>query len=148
MEIGLLCRVAEVAAAGQTAAYQSAHVGLSELALFSQIRLAMEEFAGERVPLAGDLLSGRLCTAGITGWPTSRVIEAGDPVIVDLAPRVAGYWGDSCGTFIVGSATPRFDRMFRSARTALDLALVCTIAGRWVAIQWCMSSVPKATRFY
>ena len=122
-EIALLRRAAEAAAAGQRRASRAARAGISELALFAEIRLAMEEFAGERVPVAGDLLSGRARTAGVGGWPTGRIIEPGDPIIADLAPRVSGYWGDSCGSFTIGSATPAYERQFRAARGALDLAL-------------------------
>ena len=122
-EIALLRRAAEAAAVGQRTARRASRAGISELALFAEVRLAMEEFAGERVPVAGDLLSGRTRTACVGGWPTGRIIEVGDPIIADLAPRVAGYWGDSCGSFTVGPATPGYERQFRAARGALDLAL-------------------------
>ncbi len=122
-EIALLRRAAEAAAAGQRRARRAARAGISELALFAEIRLAMEEFAGERVPVAGDLLSGRARTAGAGGWPTGRIIGSGDPIVADLAPRVAGYWGDSCGSFTIGPATPNYERQFLTARGALDLAL-------------------------
>jgi Xaa-Pro dipeptidase len=122
-EIARLRRAAEAAAIGQRTALRAARAGISELALFTEIRLAMETFAGERVPVTGDLLSGRARTAAFTGWPIGRLIEAGDPIISDLAPRVAGYWGDSCGSFTVGPPTPEYERLFRTARGALDLAL-------------------------
>lgn len=122
-EIALLRRAAETAAAGQRRALQAARPDISELALFAEIRLAMETHAGERVPVTGDLLSGRTRTAAFTGWPIGRTIELGDPVIADLAPRAAGYWGDSCGSFMVGRAAPEYERLFRCARGALDLAL-------------------------
>jgi Xaa-Pro aminopeptidase len=108
---------------GQHAALRSARPGMSELALFSDIRLAMEEFAGERVPVTGDLLSGSTRTAAFTGWPVGRVIAANDPIIADLAPRIAGYWGDSCGSFVLGEPTQAYLRIFHAARSALDLAL-------------------------
>ncbi|HTW26815.1 MAG TPA: Xaa-Pro peptidase family protein [Acetobacteraceae bacterium] len=122
-ELALLRRAAETAAVGQRTALQAARAEITELALFAEIRLAMENAAGERLPVTGDLLSGPARTAGFTGWPIARRIEAGDPLLVDLAPRVAGYWGDSCGSFTVGSAAPGYARLFRCARETLDLAL-------------------------
>jgi Xaa-Pro dipeptidase len=122
-EIMALRRAAEAAAVGQRAALSAAREGISELALFAEIRLAMETFAGERVPVTGDLLSGRVRTAAFTGWPTGRIISSGDPIIADLAPRVNGYWGDSCGSFTVGVSPPDYERLFTCARGALDLAL-------------------------
>jgi Xaa-Pro aminopeptidase len=123
LEIAALRRAAEAAATGQRAALLAARAGMSELALFADIRLAMETFAGERIPVAGDLLSGPARTAAFTGWPTNRTIAAGDPVIADLAPRIAGYWGDSCGSFTVGACSPDYKRLHASAKGALDLAL-------------------------
>jgi len=46
-------------------------------------------------PLAGDLVSGVERTAGIGGWPTTRVLQRDDVIIADLAPRVTGYWAAS-----------------------------------------------------
>lgn len=123
LEIAALRRAAEAAGAGQRAALLAAREGISELALFAEIRLAMETFAGERVPVTGDLLSGRARTAAFTGWPTGRTIAVGDPIIADLASRIAGYWGDSCGSFTIGACSPDYERLFTSARGALDLAL-------------------------
>ncbi len=54
----------------------------------------METFAGERLPITGDFVSGVDRTAKAGGWPNARVIAAGDPVICDLAPLVDGYLGD------------------------------------------------------
>ncbi len=122
-ELALLRRSAEAAAIGQRSFLRAVAAGRSELAVFADIRLAMEQFAGERVPVTGDFLSGRARTAGFTGWPIDRVIEAGDPVLCDLAPRVAGYWGDSCAALMVGPPTPAYERLFAAAKGALSLAV-------------------------
>ena len=122
-ELALLRRCAEAAAVGQRAFLRAVRPGRTELAVFADIRCAMEEFAGERMAITGDFLSGRQRTAGFTGWPTDRVIEAGDPVIADLAPRLGGYWGDSCAGLVVGLPDERFRRQFRAAKDALEHAL-------------------------
>jgi Xaa-Pro aminopeptidase len=122
-EKALMRRSASAAAIGQKAFYQSVRQGRTELDVFADIRKAMENFAGERVSVAGDFLSGRERTAGVAGWPIDRVIERGDPLLSDLAPRVSGYWGDSCASAVLGEPAKGYLDMFRAAKAALDRAL-------------------------
>jgi len=122
-EIPLLTQAARTAAIGQEAALAESRAGRSELDAFARIRAAMERFAGERLPVAGDYLSGVERTARTAGWPVERSIARGDPIICDLAPRVGGYWGDSCGSFVVGEPSDAYLRLFAASREALDLAL-------------------------
>jgi len=122
-EVAALRRSAEVTAVGHRAALHAVRAGRTELAAFADIRLAMELHAGERLPVTGDLLTGVARTAGVMGWPGARTIEAGDPVICDLAPRVAGYWGDSCNTLVVGEPSDDFRRLWRTSEEALGVAV-------------------------
>lgn len=122
-EIACLTRSAQAAARGQEAALLHSVPDRSELSVFATVRCAMEEFAGERVPVAGDYLSGIARTSKAAGWPNGRIIADGDPIICDLAPRVDGYWGDSCGSFAVGAASPLFRRLFLASQEALATAL-------------------------
>ena len=122
-EVEALRRCAGVAAAGQSRMMASLRADITELRLFAEIRDAMETAAGARIAVAGDLVSGRARTAAIGGWPTVRVIRPGDAVISDLAPRVDGYWGDSCATVVLGAPTEAQARLFQAARQALDCAI-------------------------
>ena len=122
-ELAALRRVAAITATGQRAFAAALAAGRSELALFADIRRAMEEDAGERLPVGGDLISGVARTAAIGGWPGSRVIQPGDAVIADLGPRFGGYWGDSCATIVVGEASEAQLRLFTAARSALEHAM-------------------------
>ena len=121
-ELDLLRRCAEITAVGQKAALDSSVAGRTELEAFADIRCAMESAAGERLALTGDFLSGIERTAGIMGWPGSRQLQELDPVICDLAPRVNGYWGDSCNTFVLGEASERFTSLRQITRHALEHA--------------------------
>ena len=116
-------RSAMAAAKGQEAFYEWARPGRTELDVFAQVRAAMENFAGERTAVAGDFLSGKARTAGGVGWPISRVIGLNDPLISDLAPRVSGYWGDSCAAAVVGTPQDGYLKLFNTAKRALDRAL-------------------------
>jgi Xaa-Pro dipeptidase len=122
-EIDALRHAAEVTAAGQRQFLNSLRAGITELQLFSEIHSAMEGAAGERLAVAGDLISGRARTAGAVGRPCRRIIERGDAVLCDLAPRVGAYWGDSCATAVLGSANEKQSSLFRAAKEALELAI-------------------------
>jgi Xaa-Pro aminopeptidase len=61
----------------------------------------MEAAGGGRMPLLADVVSGPR-TLDVGGPPGTRALAHGDPVLLDLVPRVAGLWGDSCATWIVG----------------------------------------------
>ena len=121
-EIAALRRCAEIAAAGQHAVLHALSSELTELDVFASIRAAMEREAGARIAIAGDLVSGRERTALIGGWPNARRISTGDAVIVDLAPQVDGYWGDSCATVVLGEASAAQAGLFRAAQAGLEHA--------------------------
>lgn len=122
-EIAALRQAALTASAGQRAFLAETRAGRSELEVFADIRLAMEARAGERLPLTGDFISGKDRSSAFMGWPGNRVIQTGDPLICDLAPRVNGYWGDSCASAMVGQASTGYRRQFDTVKSALDLAI-------------------------
>ncbi len=122
-EISALRRCAEITAVGHACALTASRPGRTELEAFEDLRCAMELAAGERLAVTGDYLSGRLRTAQVMGWPGARVLDAGDPIICDLAPRVSGYWGDSCNTFVLGEPSAAFLRLWRTSKQALEHAV-------------------------
>ncbi|MBD8554376.1 aminopeptidase P family protein [Rhizobium sp. CFBP 8762] len=122
-EVELLREAALTASAGQQAFVNAARAGRTELDIFADIRIAMETRAGGRVPLTGDFISGKEKTSAFMGWPDTRILQTGDPVICDLAPRVGGYWGDSCASAMVGEATDGYRNLFSAAKSALELAV-------------------------
>lgn len=122
-ELATLQHCAEAVALGQRTFLDVVRPGRSELAVFADIRCAIEQFAGCRVPITGDFLSGAARTSGFTGWPIDRTIEPGDAVMADLAPRIDGYWGDSCGTTCAGTPSAGLERLFRTSKAALEHAV-------------------------
>lgn len=118
-ELTTLRRCAEAVAIGQNRFHEVLRPGRSELEVFADIRSSIEMFAGCRVPITGDFLSGPERTAGFTGWPIHRVIKPGDPVMADLAPRIDGYWGDSCATTSAGPASAASMKLFEVSKGAL-----------------------------
>lgn len=122
-EIAWLREAALTASVGQRAFLENTKAGRSELEIFADIRLAMESRAGERLPLTGDFISGKTRTSAFMGWPSNRIVEIGDPLICDLAPRVNGYWGDSCASSMSGRPSAGFEKQFAAVKSALDLAI-------------------------
>ena len=120
---------ARIASLAQRKAVEIAAPGLTELELFSEIRRVVEAEAGERTAMAGDLLSGVDRTSRVAGWATRRPIESGDMIIADLAPRVSGYWADSCNTFVVGRASKDFARLYDLAARALQIGIDVALPG-------------------
>lgn len=120
-EVLALRECARLTAAGQQAIAQAVAVGKSELFAWRDIRLAMEESHGQRMAVAGDFVTGPARTAAIGGPATGRVIEAGDPIIADLAPQAGGYWGDSCTTCCLGSASQPLQDAYALAYQAYEM---------------------------
>ncbi len=121
-ELQLLRRAGEAAAVGQRTFLTALRPGSSELELFSDARKSIENACGERVAVTGDFVSGVARTSSVSGWPLARRVEAGDPVICDLSPRVAGYWGDSCASVACRNPSKGFEKLFAASRTAIGRA--------------------------
>lgn len=132
-EIERLRTAARAASAGQRAFYAATRPGRTELAVFADIRLAIETEAGERVPFTGDFMSGGERTSALMGWPGNRVLRPGDSLVSDLAPRIGGYWGDSCASAVIGEPSPQYRRLFETVQSALALAVAEVRPGLAVA---------------
>ena len=113
---------------GQAAARAAYRVGVDELALWAGIQAAIEAAAGERTPLLCDLASGAR-TGEVGGPPTHRIVEDGDLAIVDIVPRLAGYWGDSCSTLAAGEPPDGARELHARCVEALDRGIAAIRPG-------------------
>jgi Xaa-Pro aminopeptidase len=127
-ELDALRAAIRAADAGQAAARALAAPGVDELELWNGIRAAIEAHVGGRTPVLADLVAGRR-TAEVGGPPSQRPLESGDLVIVDLVPRVEGYWGDSCTTLALAEPPPAVARAHRAAIAALEAARAAVVPG-------------------
>jgi Xaa-Pro dipeptidase len=121
-ELEAIRAAVRVADEGQAAAREHLRAGRSELELWSATRLAMEREAGGRVPVLADFVTGER-TADVGGSPGDRVVSEGELLLVDLVPRVAGYWADSCSTVACGEPSETARRAHTRASEALERAL-------------------------
>jgi Xaa-Pro dipeptidase len=128
-EIAAIEAAIGVCDAGQAAARDAKLEGVTELDLWEHVRHAMESFAGGRIPILADLVAGAR-TAEVGGLPSTATITSGDAVLIDLVPRVAGVWGDSCSTFMDAQPTAEQRRGHTAACAALEVGLGMLRPGR------------------
>jgi Xaa-Pro aminopeptidase len=89
---------------GQQAVADGAVPGTSEIELYTAAQSTAQIASGGPIEFVCDLLSGTAtadvcCPVHVAG---TRRLEHGDGVIADVVVRTAGYWGDSCATYVVG----------------------------------------------
>lgn len=109
-EITCLRMAAHIADEGQSAARSLYGEGVSEIELQSGCRSAMEVKAGRPMEFLADVLFGARTAligspAGVAG---AYRATGGDPAIVDLLPRIDGYFADTTRTLWAG--TPPAER--------------------------------------
>ncbi len=96
--------------------------GKTELELWAATRAQVECQAGGRLPILVDLIAGPR-TADIGGPPSTYVLKPGDPLILDIVPRLNGYWGDNAATFFAGGPSAELAKAYRVVRRALEQAI-------------------------
>jgi Xaa-Pro aminopeptidase len=104
--------------------------GMTELDLFSIMSEKAISNSQYQVNFIGksDLVSGnRTMNAG--GPPTSRQLQSGDAVIVDLFPGIHGYYADNCRSFVVGEPTALQRTIHQTVLSALKVTETLLIPG-------------------
>ncbi|WP_135551106.1 M24 family metallopeptidase [Paenibacillus cymbidii] len=131
-ELQALRAAAQLANFGQHAVRRFALEGVSEIECYGQVKAAIEQAAGKRLPLLVDFVSGAR-TADIGGYPSDRKLQAGDLLLTDLVPHLDGYWGDSCSVMAIGTYTARQLEVRKHVKEALELAKASIKPGASVA---------------
>jgi Xaa-Pro dipeptidase len=121
-EIEKLRAAVALADVGQRAARQQARAGVSELEVWSALQATIEMAASGRIPLLADVLSGPR-TEQVNGSPSNRVLQDGELLLVDLAPRYLGYWGGSCTTIGIGEISAETRVKYQRVHDALERAI-------------------------
>jgi len=91
---------------GHAAARAATRPGVREIDIWTAAEAAIQQAAGERVPITNDCIVGYR-EVNFTGWPLDLPVREGDSVIVDLSTIQHGYWSDSCATYVAGEPTAR-----------------------------------------
>ena len=100
-EVALLRRCMRAGEAGHAWARANVRPGMTELDVYCGVNTACIQAAGHAVIVYGDFaVSPGPARRG--GPPTSRVLEAGDMMILDFSVVIAGYRSDFTNTLVVG----------------------------------------------
>lgn len=132
-EIELLRAAASLADVAQEefVAAAETHVGRTDVDLWSDLVVAMERRAGRPLVVVGALMTGGLTADLWAGGPAGRTIEQGDAGLLDISPRLNGYWADCANPVVFGAAaTPQHRRYVDAARAAFDAAVTALRPGR------------------
>jgi Xaa-Pro aminopeptidase len=103
-ELVAVTRSVELTLGAQRRVAELAGEGLSEIELFTAALASAQNAALEPIEFVGDVFCG-VRTAAVASpveVPDARRPGPGDPVLVDVAVRAGGYWGDTTRTTIVG----------------------------------------------
>jgi Xaa-Pro dipeptidase len=102
--------------------------GLSEIALWGQLKARLENQAGARLPVLADLVGG-LRSAEIGGLPGRYILQTGDAVIADMVVRLDGYWGDNAATHFLGEPPAELAQARRLVSETLERGLAALRPG-------------------
>lgn len=117
-EISLLERAALVADAAQERLYEiSKEEGdYTELDVWFEVQKAVSGMNKGLTPFVGELVSGP--RTGLSDYPlgpSDRKIERGDIAIMDISPRVGGYWADCSNSVVFWDAPDEEQTRYFSA---------------------------------
>jgi Xaa-Pro dipeptidase len=125
-EIGLLREAARILDSGQRRFVELAvsfAEPTSELELWRDIETAMNREAGKRMTVTGELLTGPRIARIAPGGPVARQVKTGEAGLMDVSPRVNGYWADSSNVAVFGvEPSPEQRRYFIATREAFEAA--------------------------
>ncbi len=119
-----LKEAARVADAAQEKLYEiSQNEGIyTEIDIWFEVQKAASKAAGCLTPFVGELVTGP--RTGLSDYPlgpTDRRVEKGDIAIMDISPRVNGYWSD-CSNSVVFWSEPNEEqkKYFIAVKDAFD----------------------------
>lgn len=134
-EIDLIRRTNEIAAFGLEAFRRAAVPGATEVDVMVATEQAIASrghgYGGARwVRGFATVSSGpALVDAWRYFWVTTRTIERGDAVMLELGTVADGYWSDHTRTVIAGRAKPELRNAYAAVRAAADAALAAAKPG-------------------
>ena len=132
-EIALLRRVSHVVDVGHNAlARLVREAGRNEVDMWGELTARMFEVVGHDVPVTGELVTGpRAATVLYPNGPHNRITQPGDAALMDISPRVDGYWADCTNTHVIGDVPPTAaqHRYASAAQDACEAAMAALKPG-------------------
>jgi Xaa-Pro aminopeptidase len=97
----------------------------SDVDVWVELLGAMDARARRHLLVTGELVTGARTAQVAPGGPIGAPITGGDTGILDISPRVDGYWADCTNTVVFGGAQPTDEqrRYFGAARESCEAAM-------------------------
>ncbi|MCC6611951.1 MAG: aminopeptidase P family protein [Anaerolineae bacterium] len=107
-ELDRLRHAADVNKAGHTELLrQTREAGKNEFDMWAAVINAMEKAAGHPLMVFGELVTGTRCKmVDYPGGPKNVITQPGHLALMDMSPRVDGYWSDTTNTMVIGGVEP------------------------------------------
>lgn len=104
----------------------------TELDIWFEVQKAVSHAAGCLTPFVGELVTGP--NTGLSDYPlgpTDRKIKKGDIAIMDISPRVNGYWAD-CSNSVVFWSEPNEEQLkyFQAVKDAFEAGAEAIYPGK------------------
>ncbi|MDO8568012.1 MAG: aminopeptidase P family protein [Dehalococcoidales bacterium] len=110
-ELELISRAAAITDAAYAHVEKVARPGMTELELAWEIEKFMRESGSQSVPF--DLIVAAGPNAALPhAHPSTRVINEGEPVVIDIGSKVEGYSSDETRTICLGEPTDQFKKIY------------------------------------
>src|SRR4051794_26097612 len=124
-ELAAIRRSIALCDAAQRAVAEGAAAGMTRAAIQDMARAVVERATGPGAAIVLEASWGE--DFGEASW--RRPLRAGDLLLTDIAPRLDGYWGDSCNTRPVGPLGASQRAMLDTLRAALAAGTEAVRAG-------------------
>jgi len=110
-EIELITRAAEISDNAFKHLEEIIHTGLSEKEIAWEVEKFMRESGSQTVPF--DIIVASGPNAALPhARPSSRTIQQGEPILLDIGARVEGYASDLSRTFCLGAPDGTFKKVY------------------------------------
>jgi len=110
-EIELITKAAEISDAAIEYIENTVHIGMSEKEVAWEIEKFIREKGNETIPFDFIVASGPNSALPHTK-PSSRTIQSGEPVVIDIGARVGGYSSDLTRTICLGTPDDTFPKVY------------------------------------
>jgi len=110
-EIELITRAAAISDAAIEYIENTVHTGMSEKEVAWEIEKFIREQGSETIPFDAIVASGPN-SALPHAKPSSRTIQSGEPVVIDIGARVGGYSSDLTRTICLGTPDDTFPKVY------------------------------------
>lgn len=117
--VPLVAKASEYTQMGYERLRSGLRPGMTEFDMCALVETGYYKAAGTLLPCGGDYVSGPR-TQQIGGPPTNRVLQKGDPVIIDIQVQLGAAGVDDCRTFFMGTPSDEMAAAYAAVEKTLD----------------------------